>query len=55
MSTDPDQRPGDEVPDDTASAGEDICPQCGGSGTVDGETCPTCRGTGRITEAVGGG
>src|SRR3712207_7162178 len=42
VSTDPEQRPGDEVPDDVPSAGEDICPTCGGSGTADGGECPTC-------------
>ena len=42
MSTDP-------------QVGENVCPDCGGSGTVDGRECPACRGTGRIIEAVGGG
>lgn len=63
MSTDPTDKPGDVVPADAASAGEDLCPDCGGSGRVDGgggeaggETgCPTCGGTGTVTEPVGGG
>ena len=55
MSIDPDSRPGDGVPPDTPSAGENVCRDCGGSGTRAGGECPTCRGTGRVVEAVGGG
>ena len=57
MSTDPTDKPGDVVPADAASAGEDLCPDCGGSGRVDGggEQCPTCGGTGTVIEPVGGG
>ncbi len=47
--------PGDEAPPGEHSAGEDICPRCGGDGKVDGETCGDCGGTGKIEEAVGGG
>jgi hypothetical protein len=47
--------PGDEVPPDTASAGEDQCERCHGTGRVDGSTCPECGGSGRIVEAIGGG
>jgi DnaJ-class molecular chaperone len=46
--------PGDEAPPGTPGTGEDICPQCDSSGTVDGETCPNCDGTGRIVTGVGG-
>lgn len=53
--TAPELRPGDEAPPGTESAGEDVCPDCAGSGRRDGEECPTCRGTGRIIEGVGGG
>jgi DnaJ-class molecular chaperone len=47
MSTDPMEDP----------TGEDLCPECGGSGRIDGgaEQCPTCGGTGTVTEPVGGG
>ncbi len=55
MDTDPEGRPGDEVPGDIANAGENLCPDCGGSGRVNDGECPGCRGTGRIIEAVGGG
>jgi DnaJ-class molecular chaperone len=54
-SPDDELRPGDEAPPEVASAGEDICQVCSGSGEKDGETCENCRGTGRIEEAVGGG
>jgi len=27
---------------------EDVCPRCGGTGTVGGHLCPQCHGTGRI-------
>jgi len=48
-------RPGDEAPEEEPAAGENACPDCGGSGERDGRECPTCRGTGEVTEAVGGG
>jgi DnaJ-class molecular chaperone len=47
--------PGDEVPPDTASSGEDACERCGGSGELDGATCPACGGSGRVEVAIGGG
>jgi hypothetical protein len=49
MSDDPDLAPGDEVPEDAPSSGENVCPECGGDG------CDHCGGTGTVTEAVGGG
>ncbi len=48
-------RPGDEAPAEEPSAAENVCPECGGSGSIDGEQCANCEGTGRITEAIGGG
>jgi DnaJ-class molecular chaperone len=47
--------PGDEVPPDTYSAGEDACERCDGTGEVDGGTCPDCGGSGKVVEAIGGG
>jgi hypothetical protein len=57
MSTpDPERmKPGDEVPAEEPSAGEEICRECGGDGEVNGQRCEACRGTGRVEEAVGGG
>lgn len=49
------QRPGDEAPAGENSAGENICPVCGGSGEKDGAQCPHCEGTGRVIEPIGGG
>ena len=49
------ERPGDEVPEDAPSAGENVCPACEGSGEKDGEPCSNCDGTGKVTEAIGGG
>jgi hypothetical protein len=54
-SSDPKMRPGDEAPKDEPSAGENLCPECGGSGELDGKRCENCEGSGRITEAIGGG
>jgi len=36
--------PGDEAPAGTEGTGEDICPDCGGSGCTDGGDCPGCAG-----------
>jgi hypothetical protein len=49
-----DMAPGDEVPPDAEGAGENLCPDCSGSGRQGDADCPTCGGTGRITQAVGG-
>lgn len=48
-------RPCDEAPPEEPSSGENICPECDGTGSLDGAECPNCEGTGRINEAVGGG
>jgi DnaJ-class molecular chaperone len=50
-----DQRnPGDEVPPGTPQTGEDICPECNGSGKkADQGVCPNCGGTGLIVVNVG--
>jgi DnaJ-class molecular chaperone len=46
--------PGDDASPGTAATGEDICPQCHGSGSVNGARCGNCGGSGRITEGIGG-
>ncbi len=52
--TRPDLAPGDEAPPGTPGTGEDVCPECGGSGRRDGDACPSCEGTGRVVRGVGG-
>jgi DnaJ-class molecular chaperone len=47
--------PGDAVPPGTPDSGENLCPECGGSGKVDDRPCPSCDGTGMVNEPVGGG
>ena len=32
---------------------ENVCPDCAGSGTVDGADCRACGGTGTVVEPVG--
>ena len=34
-------------------AGENTCPDCSGSGQVDGGACSTCGGSGTVVELVG--
>ncbi|MDB5899543.1 MAG: hypothetical protein JWP22_1729 [Ramlibacter sp.] len=46
--------PGDEAPVGTAGTGEDVCPQCGGSGRAGASSCPTCMGTGKVNVGIGG-
>jgi hypothetical protein len=47
-------RPGDEGPPGEAPVGENLCPDCSGSGEVSGQTCATCEGTGLIDQGIGG-
>ena len=47
--------PGDEAPTSTPGAGENLCPDCHGSGRVGEKPCPACGGTGKIIEGIGGG
>lgn len=46
--------PGDQVPPGTPGTGEDICPDCKGSGKLNGKSCEKCAGTGVITVGIGG-
>ena len=47
--------PGDEAPPGTPGTGEDVCPDCRGSGRVDGRECDTCLGRGRVIKAISAG
>jgi hypothetical protein len=31
------------------------CPDCGGTGQIDGRECPACEGTGNVMRGFGGG
>ena len=47
--------PGDEAPPgEDAVAGENVCPECSGSGRVEGATCEHCAGTGTVIEGTAG-
>jgi hypothetical protein len=47
--------PGDQAKPGTPGTGENICPECKGSGRIGMASCPNCGGTGKIIEGVGGG
>lgn len=46
--------PGDEVAPGTPGSGEDVCPECHGSGKLTSGPCKNCGGTGKIIRAIGG-
>ena len=50
----PGMAPGDEAPPGTHGTGEDICPECKGSGQVAAGECPRCAGSGRVIKGIGG-
>lgn len=52
---DEEMAPGDQAPAGTPGTGENVCPDCGGSGTIAGDPCPTCAGRGIVIEGIGGG
>jgi DnaJ-class molecular chaperone len=35
------------------ATGDESCPQCGGSGKLDGRECSMCQGTGKATPGAG--
>jgi hypothetical protein len=46
--------PGDEAAPGSPQTGEDICPECNGSGKkADQTACPNCGGSGRVVRIVG--
>ena len=46
--------PGDEAPLGTPGTGDNVCPQCSGSGRDGDKECLACGGTGLVVEGVGG-
>jgi hypothetical protein len=51
----PSLNPGDAAEPGTPGTGEDVCPDCKGSGKIESAPCPTCGGTGKVIEGIGGG
>jgi hypothetical protein len=46
--------PGDEARPGTPGAGEDVCPECHGTGRVRSELCVNCGGSGKIIKGIAG-
>jgi len=55
QTSEPELNPGDEAARGTPGTGEDVCPDCNGSGRIKDAQCPTCAGRGTIVRGVGGG
>jgi hypothetical protein len=53
-ATQPRINPGDQAAPGTPGAGENVCPDCKGSGRLNNAACKTCGGTGKIIEGIGG-
>jgi hypothetical protein len=47
--------PGDAAPPGTPGTGENVCPDCKGSGRLANAPCKTCGGTGKVIEGISGG
>jgi hypothetical protein len=55
LNQDHEINPGDDAAPGTPGTGEDVCPECNGSGKAeDGKDCPNCGGTGIVIEGIGG-
>jgi hypothetical protein len=55
QATSPKLNPGDQAAPGIPGAGENVCPDCGGSGKINAAPCKTCNGTGVVIEGIGGG
>lgn len=55
MAQQPPLNPGDEAEPGKPGSGEDLCPDCNGSGKLNDAPCPTCGGTGKVIQGIGGG
>jgi RecJ-like exonuclease len=51
----PEMNPGDEAAEATPGTGENLCPECCGSGRIGGAPCDNCGGTGKAVEGRIGG
>lgn len=45
---------GDEAPRGTSGTGEDVCPECHGTGCLQGRPREDCGGSGKIIRVIGG-
>jgi len=54
-SSRPNLNSGDEAEPGTPGTGENVCPDCAGSGRVGAQPCNTCGGTGKVIEGISGG
>jgi DnaJ-class molecular chaperone len=52
-SGDSPKNPGDEVAPGTPQTGETICPDCRGTGRLNGGPCAACGGSGRVVQQIG--
>ena len=50
----PKVNPGDDAAPGAPGTGENVCPECKGSGRLNSAPCQACGGTGKVTEGVGG-
>ncbi|MBA3772534.1 MAG: hypothetical protein H0X13_08650 [Ramlibacter sp.] len=46
--------PGNQLPGGAPGPGDNLCPNCGGSGHAAEGDCPVCLGTGKVTVGIGG-
>jgi DnaJ-class molecular chaperone len=53
MMGDRKKNPADEARPGSPQTGENVCPDCNGSGRLNGEECRACGGTGKIVAIVG--
>ena len=51
----PNPNPGDDARAGTPGTGENVCPDCRGSGKIGAQPCKTCGGSGKVREGIGGG
>lgn len=47
--------PGDVAQPGTPGTGEGVCPECQGSGRLQGAPCRNCGGTGVVVQGISGG
>ena len=46
---------GDDAEPGTPGTGENVCPDCHGTGKLGAASCQKCGGTGKVVEGIGGG